>query len=243
MMRDRRRPAPADGIRRARSSQVTILRAMSAPKYLAELLGTFVLVFVGSMSIVSAQAMNAPILVVVPLGFGFALLAAIFAVGHVSGAHFNPAVTLAALLDRRIPALDAAGYVVAQLVGAIAASAVVLLLSSQAAVRSTRNSHPDAVSDIQAFALEVILTAIFLLVILTVTKRDPGHAPLVIPLTLVVIHLAGIPVSGASVNPARSLGPALVSGDLGQVWIYLTAPFAGAATGWLLFRVFEREPA
>jgi aquaporin Z len=216
---------------------------MSAAKYLAELLGTFVLVFLGSMSIVSAVAMNAPILVVVPLGFGLALLAAIFAVGHVSGGHFNPAVTLAAALDRRMAAVDAVGYIVAQVVGAIAASAVVLLLSSQAAVRSTRNTHPDSVSDIQAFGLEVVLTAVLVLVILTVTRRDPGHAPLAIPLTLVVIHLAGIPVSGASVNPARSLGPALVSGDLGQIWIYLTAPFAGAAIGWVLYRVFERRPA
>jgi aquaporin Z len=216
---------------------------MSAAKYLAELLGTFVLVFLGSMSIVSAMAMSAPILIVVPLGFGLALLAAIFAVGHVSGGHFNPAVTLAAALDRRMAAVDAVGYIVAQVVGAIAASAVVLLLSSQAAVRSTRNTHPDSVSDIQAFGLEVVLTAVLVLVILTVTRRDPGHAPLAIPLTLVVIHLAGIPVSGASVNPARSLGPALVSGDLGQIWIYLTAPFAGAAIGWLLYRVFERRPA
>jgi aquaporin Z len=214
---------------------------MAAATYLAELIGTFVLVFLGSMSIVSATAMNAPILVVVPLGFGLGLLAAIFAVGHISGGHFNPAVTLGALLDGRIGAVDAAGYVVAQVVGAIAASAVVLLLSSQAAVRSTRNGHPDSVTDIQAFVLEVILTAIFLLVIFTVTKRNRGYAPLAIALTLVVIHLAGIPISGASVNPARALGPALVGGDLSQIWIYLTAPFAGAAIGWLLYRVLRGD--
>ena len=214
---------------------------MSASKYLAELLGTFVLVFMGSMSIVAATAMNAPILVVVPLGFGLALLAAIFALGDVSGGHFNPAVTLAALLDRRVPTVDAVAYVVAQVVGAIGASAVVLVMTSQAAVRSTVNGHPDSFSDVQAFALEVILTALFLLVILTVTKRDPGHAPLAIPLTLVVIHLAGIPFSGASVNPARSLGPALIGGDLSQIWVYLTAPFVGGAIGWVFYRVFERE--
>jgi aquaporin Z len=214
---------------------------VSASKYLAELLGTFFLVFVGSLTIVSAGITNTPILVVVPFGFSFGLLAAIFAVGDISGGHFNPAVTLAAVLDRRVPVIDALAYVVAQVVGAIGASAVVLVLTSQDAVRSTRNMHPAAVSDLQAFALEVILTAFFLLVILTVTKRDPGHAPLAIPLTLVVIHLAAIPLSGASVNPARALGPALVGGDLGQLWIYLTAPLLGGAIGWVFYRVFERD--
>ena len=214
---------------------------VSASKYLAELLGTFFLVFVGSMTILAAGVMNAPILVVVPLGFGFGLLAAIFAFGDISGGHFNPAVSLAALLDRRLGLVDAVAYVVAQVVGAIGASAVVLVLNSQDAVRSTRNAHPATVTDLQAFALEVILTALLVMVILTVSKRDPGHAPLAIPLTLVVIHLAGIPYSGASVNPARALGPALVGGDLSQVWIYLTAPFLGGAIGWVVYRVFERD--
>ena len=214
---------------------------MSASKYLAELLGTFFLVFVGSMTIVAAGLTNTPILVVVPLGFGFGLLAAIFAVGDISGGHFNPAVTLGAVMDRRLPLIDAVGYVVAQVVGAIGASAVVLVLTSQDAVRSTRNMHPAAVNDMQAFALEAILTAFLVLIVLTVTKRDPGHAPLAIPLTLVVIHLAAIPISGASVNPARALAPALVGADLSQIWIYLTAPFLGGAIGWVFYRVFERD--
>jgi aquaporin Z len=214
---------------------------MSASKYLAELLGTFFLVFVGSMTIVAAGVTNTPILVVVPLGFGFGLLAAIFAVGDISGGYFNPAVTLAAAMDRRLPLIDAVAYVVAEVIGAIGASAVVLVLTSQDAVRSTRNMHPAAVNDMQAFALEAILTAFLVLIILTVTKRDPGHAPLAIPLTLVVIHLAAIPISGASVNPARSLAPALVGADLSQIWIYLTAPFLGGAIGWVFYRVFERD--
>lgn len=213
---------------------------MNASKYLAEIVGTFILVFVGSMSILSAIGMSAPILVVVPLGFGLALLAGIFAVGDVSGGHFNPAVTLGALLDRRIRPLDALMYVAAQAIGAIAASGAVLAMASQDAVRTTANHPGSGVGDIRAFALEVILTAIFLVVFLTVTKRDPGHTPIAIPLTLVVIHLAAIPVSGASVNPARSLGPALVGADLSSLWIYLTAPFVGAVIGWVLFRVFER---
>jgi aquaporin Z len=213
---------------------------MNASKYLAEIVGTFVLVFIGSLSILAALAMNAPVLVVVPFGFGLALLAAIFAVGDVSGGHFNPAVTLAALLDRRIRVVDAVMYVIAQTLGALVASGAILALSSQATVRATANAPGTGVGDIKAFALEVIFTALFLLVILTVTKRDPGHAPVAIPLTLVAIHLAGIPLSGASVNPVRSLGPALVGGDLSSLWVYLTAPFVGAVIGWALFRVFER---
>jgi aquaporin Z len=213
---------------------------MNASKYLAELVGTFVLVFVGSMSILGAHAMSAPVLVVVPLGFGLALLAAIFAFGDVSGGHFNPAVTLGALLDGRIALIDALSYVVAQVVGALGASAVVLLMSSQSAVAGTTNAPGTGVSDLQAFGLEIILTALLVIVILTVTERDRGHAPLAIPLTLIAIHLAGIPFSGASVNPARSLAPALVGGDLSHIWIYLTAPFVGAVVGWGLFRAFDR---
>jgi aquaporin Z len=213
---------------------------MNASKYLAELVGTFVLVFVGSMSILAAHALNAPVLVVVPLGFGLALLAAIFAFGDVSGGHFNPAVTLGALLDGRIALIDAISYVVAQVVGALGGSAVVLLMSSQSAVIGTANVPGAGVSDVQAFGLEIILTALLVIVILTVTERDRGHAPLAIPLTLIAIHLAGIPFSGASVNPARSLAPALVGGDLSHIWIYLTAPFVGAAVGWGLFRAFDR---
>jgi aquaporin Z len=213
---------------------------MNARKYLAEVLGTFVLVFGGSMSILAALAMSAPILAVVPFGFGLALLAAIFAFGGVSGGHFNPAVTLGALLDRRIGPVNAAAYVVAQFVGAIGGSALVTaIVDDHALVAKTTNTLGPNVTVLEGFALEAVLTAIFLIVILTATKRIPNQAPFVIPMTLVMIHLAGIPFSGASVNPARSLAPALLSGQLGPIWVYLTAPFVGAAIGWALFRVFE----
>jgi aquaporin Z len=211
---------------------------VATSKYLAELLGTFILVFVGSMTIVSAKALEAPILVVVPAGFGLGLLVAIMSVGGVSGGHFNPAVTLGALLDRRITPVNAVGYAIAQVIGAIAASALVLILSSQAAVQATANGVGANVSELQAFVLEVVLTALFIHVILRVTSGAPERAPMIISLTLVAIHLAGIPTSGASVNPARSLGPALVGGNLGPIWIYLTAPFIGAVLGWALFRGF-----
>ena len=191
---------------------------MSTRKYLAEVLGTFVLVFGGSMSI----------------------LAAIFAFGNASGAHYNPAVTLAALLDRQIGPLEAGAYVLAQVIGAIGASALVgVVAGGQGQVAMTTNSLGPNVTPLSGFAIEVVLTAILLIVILTTARRVPTHAPFVIPLTLVMIHLAGIPFSGASVNPARALGPALVGGDLSELWIYLTAPFVGGAIGWALYRVFE----
>jgi aquaporin Z len=212
---------------------------MDARKYLAELVGTFILVVIGSMTIVAAGAMSTPIQVVVPFGFGLGLLAAIQSAGYVSGGHFNPAVTFGALLDRRIDAMNAVGYIVAQVIGAIAASGVVLLIANQAAVQATASGFP-ADKMVNAFAVEVLLTAIFLLVILTVTKRAPNHAAFAIPLTLIVIHFAGIPFSGASVNPARSLGPALVGGTLDQnIIVWIAGPLIGAVLGWAVYRALE----
>jgi aquaporin Z len=212
---------------------------MDARRYLAELVGTFILVFVGSMTILAAVAMDASVLIVVPFGFGLGLLAAIQAAGHVSGGHFNPAVTVGALLDRRIDATNAAGYIVAQVVGAMAASLVVMILSSQLDVASTANGYPDGTM-VQALALEAALTAIFLLVILTVTKRAANQAAFAIPLTLTVIHFAGIPFSGASVNPARSFGPALVGGVLdASIIVYIIGPLIGAVIGWAIYRALD----
>ena len=209
---------------------------MNVQRAIAELIGTYILVGIGSLTIVAAVTTQAPILAVVPFGFGLGLLAGIVAVGHISGGHYNPAVTLGAFLDRRIGSTDALAYVVAQVIGAVLASATVLLVADRDAVLGTRNLPGGGVTDVAAFVVEVVLTAIFLLVILTVTKRSPGQATFAIPLTLTVIHFAGIPFSGASVNPARSLGPALVGADLSSIWIYLSAPFVGAAVGWAIYR-------
>jgi aquaporin Z len=208
-------------------------------KLLAEAVGTFILVGMGSMGILATGAMaGTPALVVIPIAFGLGLLAAIAVAGYVSGGHFNPAVTLGALLDGRIDVTNAIGYVVAQVVGAVAASAVILAISDTAAVAGTKNM-PGAAGDTTAFIVEVVLTAVFVAVILTVTKKDPSHAIFVIPLTLLAIHAVGIPFSGASVNPARALGPAIVSMDFAAIWIYLTAPFIGAALGWGVFRALS----
>ena len=216
---------------------------MDIRKLLAEGIGTFILVGVGSMAILATGAMaGSPALVVIPLGFGLGLLAAIAVSGHVSGGHFNPAVTLGALLDKRLDAVTAAGYMVAQVLGAVVASLMILALSDHAAVAGTKNM-PGAVGDGGAFLVEVVLTAIFVAVILTVTKADSAAGPaiIVIPLTLLVIHVVGIPFSGASVNPARALGPAIVSMDFAAIWIYLSAPFVGSVIGYLVHRTLSRH--
>ena len=216
---------------------------MDTRKLLAEVVGTFILVGMGSMAILAVGAVpGSPALVVIPFGFGLGLVAAIAVSGHVSGGHFNPAVTLGALLDGRIDVMGAIGYAIAQVIGAVAGSAVILALSSQAVVAGTKNMP--GVSNGGAFLTEVVLTAIFVAVILTVTRKDAGHAFIVIPLTLVAIHAVGIPFSGASVNPARALGPAIVSMDFASIWIYLTAPFVGAVVGWLVYRALAAtDPA
>ena len=208
---------------------------------LAEAIGTFVLVVIGSFAIVSATGLGQGsggviILLVAPFGFGLGVLAAILLFGHVSGGHFNPAVTLAAVLDGRIDVLNGIGYWIAQVVGAVAASFAILALISKDLVPATRTTP--GVTDLQAFGVEIILSAIFVGVIMTVTKKQPTWAPLTIGLTLVMVHFAGIPISGASVNPARSLGPDIVSGNYSSLWIYITAPFIGAIVGWALYKFF-----
>lgn len=211
-------------------------------KYLAEAVGTFILVFFGSMSVLAASATDGPVMSIVPFGFGLGLLAAIFAVGHVSGGHFNPAVTLAMWLDKRTTTSDLIGYWIGQIVGGITASAVVLAVASQEAVQSTINRHESSGS---ALLLEGVLTLVFVMVILASTRKAPALAGVVISLSLVAVHLAGIPFSGASVNPARSFGPALIGGDLSGFWVYIVGPLAGAAVAWVFWRMFggDEEPA
>jgi aquaporin Z len=207
-------------------------------KYLAEVLGTFTLVFGGSLAILSSGAGGGPLLVVVALAFGLALLAGLYAFGEVSGGHFNPAVSLAIFLDRRLDGRDLIGYWVAQLIGAVLASLVVLVAFSRDDVAATA-TVPGPSGAGTAFLLELVLTALFVAVILQVTKSGTyGTTALVaIPFTLVMIHLAAIPFSGSSVNPARTFGPALIGGEWEDAWIYYVAPLLGAVLGWLAHAV------
>lgn len=207
-------------------------------KYLGELLGTMILVGLGSMGILAMGGAAGPAEVIgIGLGFGLALLAGIWVVGHVTGAHFNPAVTLAALLDRRLSLSDAIGYWVAQFAGATVGSLIILAATGErAAVAATATGYTDLQTAIVA---EILLTTVFVWTILSVTRLGANHAPMAIALVLVGVHVVGIPFSGASVNPARSFGPALVGGDMGSsLWVYIYAPLIGAVIAWGLYRLF-----
>jgi aquaporin Z len=214
---------------------------MATRSYLAELVGTFLFLTIGYSSVAAIGAASAPTpnLLVVPFSFGFGLLAAIFAVGHISGGHFNPAVTIAAVLDKRTTPMDAVGYIAAQVIGALAAAAVVAAVMGQAAVAAGVTKPGGGVTDIGALILEITFTAFFLVVILASTKRAPDLAPLAIPLSLVAIHFAIATLSGASVNPARSIGSAVIGADLGVLWIYLVGPIAGGIIGWAVWRLTD----
>lgn len=212
---------------------------METRKYLAELVGTFLFMSIGYASVAAFGGAEVAGLLVVPFSFGFGLLAAIFAVGHISGGHFNPAVSVAMVLDGRISPMDAVGYIVAQVIGAIAAAAVILVAVNQDAVAAGITAPGSGVTDVGAVILEVLFTAAFLATILASTKRAPALAPLAIPLTLVAIHFAAATLSGASVNPARSIGSALIGGDLSVIWIYLVGPLVGAVAGWGIWRLVD----
>lgn len=196
-------------------------------KYIAELLGTFTLVFLGSVAILGDAG-------IVGIAFGIALLAGLYAFGEVSGGHFNPIVSLAMFFDRRLSLRDLDRYWLAQFLGAILASLVVLLgFTSADRVSDTATFAP---SDGRAFVLELFASAVFVAVILQVTKsrRYGATALAAIPLTLAAIHFALIPFSGSSVNPARSLAPTLVGAShWGDIWIYMIALSVGGIVAWI----------
>ena len=219
----------------------------------AELIGTFWLVLGGCGSAVLAAAFpDVGIgLVGVSLAFGLTVLTMAYAVGHISGCHLNPAVSLGLVVAGRFPAKDLIPYWIAQVLGAIAAAAVLLYVASGRpgydlavnglAANGFGEHSPGAYTMMSGLVTEVVMTAGFLLVILGATdKRAPaGFAPIAIGLALTLIHLVSIPVTNTSVNPARSTGPALLAGGwaLQQLWLFWLAPLAGAAAGALIYRM------
>jgi len=212
---------------------------LDARKYAAELLGSFLFFTIGYLSVAAAGNAQVSTLNVVPFSFGLGLLAAIFAFGHISGGHFNPAVTVAMVLDKRTNPLDAVGYIAAQVIGSLAAGAIVMLTVNQEAVKAGITAPGAGITDIGALIIEVVATAGFIGVILASTKRVPALAALAIPLALVAIHFGTASLSGASVNPARSIGSAVIGGDIGKLWIYIVAPIVGAVIGWGLWKAVD----
>lgn len=212
-------------------------------RIVAELVGTFVLVFFAVGSAVFGFDDIGP--VGVAFAFGLVLLALAYSIGPVSGCHVNPAVTLGVLLTRGITPREAGAYAGAQVVGAIIAGALLRLLVAAGGVRDQTealgtNAWGKTVNGFGAFLVEVLLTALLVLVVLLVTRQDaaPGFAGLAIGLVLTVIHLVGIPLTGTSVNPARSIGPALFEpSSLPQLWLFVVAPLVGAALAAVLSRV------
>ena len=218
----------------------------------AEFLGTFWLVFGGCGSAVLAAGFPklGIAFVGVALAFGLTVLSMAFAVGHISGGHFNPAVTVGLMVGKRFPSAQVLPYIIAQVVGAIVASLVLYIIASGApgfsigggfASNGYADHSPGGYSLLAALIAEIVLTAFFLIVIMGSTDKrgvPAGFAPIAIGLALTLIHLISIPVTNTSVNPARSTGPALILSlfggggwALGQLWLFWVAPILGGALG------------
>jgi len=216
-------------------------------KYFAECIGTFILVFFGCGTAVVCGGFTGGVdggylgVVGIALAFGLAIVAAAYAIGPVSGCHVNPAVSLAMLISKKLSVTDFIGYVAAQVVGAIAGSALLKFIVSSTEILTAgnglgQNGFADqsglGLSLAGALVVEVILTFVFIMTILGVTSspKTENIAGIVIGLTLTFVHIIGIPLTGTSVNPARSLAPAVFVGGtaLSQVWVFIVAPFVGA---------------
>ncbi len=223
-------------------------------KYLAELIGTFALVLFGCGSAVIAGAHIG--FQGIAFAFGLTVMVMVYSIGFISGCHINPAITISMLVARKIGGKDTLGYIIAQSLGAIIAAAVIYAIASGrpgyeiATGGLGQNGYgplsPDNYSLAACFIAEVVLTFLFLFVIFGSTHANApkGFAGISIGLSLTLIHLIGIPITGTSVNPARSLGPALlVGGDaLSQLWLFIVAPILGGIIAALVWKgIFERH--
>jgi aquaporin NIP len=208
----------------------------------AELIGTFALVFAGAGAIMVDDKTHQLGHVGVAIAFGLVIMVMIYAVGHISGAHFNPAVSFAFALTRHFSWTRLLGYWIAQVAGALLAAAILRgSLGNRAHVGATLPAGSQA----QAFLWEAVLTFFLMFVIMSVatdTRAVGEAAAIAVGGTVGLDAMFGGPVTGASMNPARSLGPALVSGDLHALWVYIVAPLVGAAVGGLAYQLLREAP-
>jgi aquaporin Z len=229
-------------------------------KYIAEFIGTFVLVVFGCGSAVAANTLvnsnsmlsagnGSPLsltTLLIAFAFGLSIVAMAYSVGNISGCHVNPAVSLAMLISKKLSGMDFIGYVVAQVLGALVGAGVLCaIFGSNDSLGTNGYGEASAIGANagQAFLVEVVLTFVFVFTILGVTSKVENSAVsgLVIGLTLTLIHIFGIPFTGTSVNPARSLGPALVEGGLAlqQVWLFIVAPLIGGALAAVVYKLLS----
>jgi aquaporin Z len=229
-----------------------------AKRACAEFIGTFWLVFGGCGSAVLSAAF--PQLGIgflgVALAFGLTVLTMAYAIGHISGCHLNPAVSIGLAVGKRFPASELPAYIIAQVIGGIVAAGVLFViasgnagfeLSGGFAANGYADHSPGGYSLVACLVAELVLTFMFLMIILGATdKRAPqGFAPIAIGLGLTLIHLIGIPVTNLSVNPARSTGPAVFAGGwaIQQLWLFWIAPIVGAVLAGFAYEFISREPA
>ena len=220
-------------------------------KYVAEILGTLVLVFMGCGSAVLLGCAPDGGHLAVAFAFGLSIVAMAYVIGNVSGCHINPAVSLGALLDKRITIVEFCGYVISQIIGATAGAAILFALVNITGITdATGGLGTNGLASINGsiaggLITEIVLTFIFVFVILGVTadKSKGSVAGIVIGLSLAFVHIVGIPLTGTSVNPARSIGPALFAQGqaLTDLWIFIVGPFIGAALAALVYRLVVKQ--
>lgn len=217
-------------------------------KYIAECIGTAILVFMGCGSAVFLGTDPGGGHLAVAFAFGLAIVATAYVIGNISGCHVNPAVSFAVFLGKKMDAKDFIGYIVAQVIGAILGAALLKYVSGAAGVDLTGGLGSNGIGTVGvmgALIVEIILTFIFVFTILGVTS-DPGKsqiAGVVIGLTLVFVHIVGIPLTGTSVNPARSIGPAIFAGGaaLSNLWIFIVGPLVGALIARIAYNAVIEE--
>lgn len=223
-------------------------------KYVAELIGTFALVLIGCGSAVIAGEYIG--FLGISFAFGLTVLVMVYAIGNISGCHINPAITVAMLVAGKIKTKDAMAYIIVQCIGAIIAAGVLFVIASGQADYSLaanglgQNGYgtlsPGGYSLVACFIAEIVLTGLFLFVIFGSTSKDApkGFAGVSIGFSLILIHLVGIPITGTSVNPARSLGPAIFVGGetLSQLWLFWVAPVIGGILAAIVWKyIFEKK--
>ena len=229
-------------------------------KYIAEFIGTLVLVTVGcgTAMLVGCDAASGGGYILTAFAFGLVIVAMAYSIGNISGCHINPAVSLAVLINGGMSGKDFVGYVIAQILGALAGSGILAAIFALGGVTDMTGGYGSNGlagvngSYIAGLIVEIVLTFIFVIAILGVTSSKAGHGSfggLVIGFSLVLVHILGIGLTGTSVNPARSIGPAIVaaiSGNitpLAQLWVFIVGPLIGAALAAVIYKALEKEKA